>query len=117
MVDLNDLIPPGSSLELVYGEHINDRGEILGIGVPAGVAPIDVETKGHAFVLIPDEDNINLSAWDSTSPVDAQAANISAERKARARAAAKETIEKYLQTRQSRINPGRLQKSTKFKPE
>lgn len=118
MVDLNDLIPPGSSLELIYGEHINDRGEILGIGVPAGVAPIDVETKGHAFVLIPDDDNANISAsGDTRSPVDTQDANISAEKKAQARAAAKEMVEKYLRTRKSRLSLGRLQKSTRFKPE
>lgn len=53
MVDLNTLIPAGSSLELIYAEAINDAGEIIGIGVPHGVAPEDVETLGHAYALIP----------------------------------------------------------------
>jgi probable HAF family extracellular repeat protein len=53
MLDLNALIPANSSLHLVYGEAINDAGLIAGIGVPPGVSPQDVETLGHAFVLIP----------------------------------------------------------------
>lgn len=53
MVDLNTLIPPDSGLQLVYAEAINDAGEIVGIGVPPGVSPADVETLGHAYVLIP----------------------------------------------------------------
>ena len=53
MFDLNALIPPNSSLHLVYGEAINDAGVIAGIGVPPGVSPSDVETLGHAFVLVP----------------------------------------------------------------
>jgi hypothetical protein len=36
--------------------QINDRGEIAGFGVPPGVPPEDYETKGHAYVLIPDGD-------------------------------------------------------------
>ena len=66
MVDLNTLIPPGSSLQLVLiGPYsfspgpgpINDRGEIGGTGVPPGVDPRDVQTKGHAFLLIPCDEN------------------------------------------------------------
>jgi probable HAF family extracellular repeat protein len=53
MVDLNTLIPHDSGLQLVYGEAINDAGEIVGIGVPPGVSPLDVEVLGHAYVLIP----------------------------------------------------------------
>jgi|SRR5215813_11743557 len=61
-----------------------------------------VETKGHAFVLIPDEDNADFSAnGSSTAAADAQDANISVERKARARAAAREMIDRYLQIGQS----------------
>src|SRR5262249_28744029 len=56
MVDLNTLIPPNSGLQLVYAEAINDAGEIVGIGVPPGVSPVDVETLGHAFVLLPERD-------------------------------------------------------------
>ena len=34
MVDLNTLIPPGSSLQLKFAYAINDRGEIVGTGLP-----------------------------------------------------------------------------------
>jgi probable HAF family extracellular repeat protein len=56
MVDLNTLIPPNSGLQLVYAEAINDAGEIVGIGVPPGISPADVEVLGHAFVLVPEID-------------------------------------------------------------
>jgi probable HAF family extracellular repeat protein len=56
MVDLNTLIPANSSLTLVFAETINERGEIGGTGVPAGCAPKDTSTCGHAFLLIPDGD-------------------------------------------------------------
>jgi probable HAF family extracellular repeat protein len=64
MIDLNTRIPSGSSLQLVYAEAINDRGEITGIGVPAGVSPMDVESQGHAFVLIPldETDDVDSAA-------------------------------------------------------
>jgi probable HAF family extracellular repeat protein len=53
MVDLNTLIPAGSSLQLTYAVAINERGEIAGFGVPPGVLPEEYETKGHAYILIP----------------------------------------------------------------
>lgn len=53
IVDLNALVPAGSPLQLVEPEAINDRGEIAGNGVPAGVAPGDVNSLAHAFLLIP----------------------------------------------------------------
>jgi hypothetical protein len=61
MVDLNTLVPADSTLHLVYAEAINDAGEIVGIGVPPGVSPVDVERLGHAYVLIPDEGAGGLS--------------------------------------------------------
>jgi probable HAF family extracellular repeat protein len=57
MVDLNTLIPSGSSLQLTYAVAVNDRGEIAGFGVPAGCAPQDVDLCGHAYVLIPCDEN------------------------------------------------------------
>jgi probable HAF family extracellular repeat protein len=53
MVDLNTLIPANSPLHLTFAERINDRGEICGTGVPPGVSVDDVESLGHAFLLIP----------------------------------------------------------------
>ena len=65
MVDLNNLIPPGSSLQLTFAVAINDHGEIAGFGVPAGCAPQDVDFCGHAYVLIPcDENHRDIAGCD-----------------------------------------------------
>jgi probable HAF family extracellular repeat protein len=63
IVDLNSVIPPGSSLELVEAFNINERGEILGAGVPPGVPPTgdEVDTVGRLFLLIPCESERNHS--------------------------------------------------------
>jgi len=50
MVDLNTLIPPGSSLYLTDPVTINDRGEVAGDGV-------DANGNVHAFLLIPCDEN------------------------------------------------------------
>jgi probable HAF family extracellular repeat protein len=50
MVDLNTLIPANSGLELVAADNINERGEIVGVGVPARCF---VDFCGHLFLLIP----------------------------------------------------------------
>ena len=57
MVDLETLIPSGSSLQLAIAAEINDRGEISGIGVPPGVSLANFVTEGHAFLLIPCDEN------------------------------------------------------------
>jgi hypothetical protein len=49
--DLNKLVPPGSALQLVWANFINDTGEIVGVGLPSGCGNTD--TCGHAYVLIP----------------------------------------------------------------
>ena len=64
MVDLNTLIPAGSSLQLVRAKAINDSGEIAGEGVPPGCAVQDLDSCGHAFVLIPCDDD---GCGDSTA--------------------------------------------------
>ena len=56
LVDLNTLIPRSSTLTLVWAVNINDRGEIAGLGVPAGCQPADYLLCGHAFLLTPDGD-------------------------------------------------------------
>jgi probable HAF family extracellular repeat protein len=56
MVDLNTLIAPNSSLQLTFAFAINDRGEIVGTGLPPGCAPQNIEFCGHAFVLVPCDD-------------------------------------------------------------
>ena len=53
MVDLNNLVPADSTLHLVFADQINDRGEIAGTGLPPGVPYEDIQTRGHAFLLIP----------------------------------------------------------------
>jgi probable HAF family extracellular repeat protein len=65
MVDLNTLIPPGSSLELTFAFAISDRGEIVGVGVPQGCAPEQIDFCGHAFVLLPcDEHHPGIESCD-----------------------------------------------------
>ena len=48
-------------MQLVDPLSINDRGEIAGIGVPAGCPILADAACGHAFVLIPcDDDHQNV---------------------------------------------------------
>jgi hypothetical protein len=51
IIDLNAVIPAGSNLFLANAFNINDRGEILGLGLPPGVQNGDF--GGHDFLLIP----------------------------------------------------------------
>jgi probable HAF family extracellular repeat protein len=66
MVDLNSLIPPGSSLKLLFPMAINDRGEIAGVGLPPGCTNTDDGGEcGHAFLIIPcDENHPDLEGCD-----------------------------------------------------
>jgi probable HAF family extracellular repeat protein len=57
MVDLNSLIPAYSPLELSHAFVITDSGEIAGLGVPSGCDPSNDFVCGHAYVLIPCDDN------------------------------------------------------------
>ena len=75
IVDLRSLVSSGPDLQLVYTIGINDRGEIAGTGVPAGLSTaLDQDTNSHAFVLIPcDENHPNIEGCDYNI-VDASAA-------------------------------------------
>jgi probable HAF family extracellular repeat protein len=65
MVDLNSLIPADSPLELSHAFVITDRGEIAGLGVPSGCDPSNDFVCGHAYVLIPcDDDHPSLEGCD-----------------------------------------------------
>jgi probable HAF family extracellular repeat protein len=65
VIDLNAAIPPNSSLQLVEPFNINDRGEIVGRGLPAGCDDGDV--CGHIFLLIPCNDVEGQSCQDNAA--------------------------------------------------
>ena len=75
MVDLNTLIPQGSSLQLLYPITINERGEISGNGIPKGLPTGgDQGAFQHAFLLIPcDEDHADVEGCDYDT-IDAETA-------------------------------------------
>jgi probable HAF family extracellular repeat protein len=58
MVDLNSLISNKSGFDItaaVAAVYINDQGEIIGKGTPAGCD--DADTCGHVYLLIPCDEN------------------------------------------------------------
>ena len=57
IIDLSSQIPHDSRLRLVLAQQINNRGEIVGLGLPPGIPLSDFEFHGHAFVLIPCDEN------------------------------------------------------------
>jgi len=64
MVDLNNLIPPNSSLSLSAAWNIDEEGEIVGVGVPPG-GSTNTDFVGHLFLLIPcDENHPNVEGCD-----------------------------------------------------
>jgi len=79
MIDLNTLIPAGSTLELTFALAINERGEIAGFGSPSGCAPENAGACGHAYLLIPcDDDHRGVEGCDYNM-VDASALAAGAE--------------------------------------
>jgi len=76
ILDLNTLIPSGSSLQLAVARNINDRGEIVGDGVPPG-APTN-SFADHGFLLIPcDENHPNIESCDYTLVEESATATVS----------------------------------------
>lgn len=66
IIDLNAAIPSNSSLFLVEPDNINERGEIVGRGLPAGCDNTDL--CGHVFLLIPCAAGQGCEGNDGISP-------------------------------------------------
>jgi probable HAF family extracellular repeat protein len=72
MVDLDTLIPADSGASLFEADNLNEQGEIVASGLPAGCA--DRFSCGHIYLLTPcDENHSNVEGCDY-SLVDAPAA-------------------------------------------
>jgi probable HAF family extracellular repeat protein len=50
IVDLNNLVPPGSGLQLIEAHQINDRGQIA-------IGALDANGNNHSVLLIPCDEN------------------------------------------------------------
>jgi hypothetical protein len=74
IVDLNTAIPPNATLQLVETDNINDRGEIVGRGLPTGCGNPDL--CGHVFLLIPC-DAAGAQSCQSNADSNAQASSAS----------------------------------------
>ena len=57
MTALDALVPPGASLKLSHALSITDHGEIVGIGAPPGCPRSQDDVCGHAYVLVPCDEN------------------------------------------------------------
>src|SRR5262249_24565849 len=57
IVNLNDLVPPDTSFKLLFPMAINDRGEITGTADLPGCPDDDGGLCGHAFIIIPCDEN------------------------------------------------------------
>jgi probable HAF family extracellular repeat protein len=70
LTDLNTFLPPRANLQqLTDAYNINDRGEIVGLGVPAGCT--DEFACGRVFVLIPCDENHSDIGGCSNEPFEA----------------------------------------------
>ncbi|HKN70899.1 MAG TPA: hypothetical protein VJX30_07715 [Terriglobales bacterium] len=63
IVDLDTLISSNNGFSITEAAYINDQGEIIGLGAPAGCD--DTDTCGHDYLLIPcDEKHPGLEGCD-----------------------------------------------------
>lgn len=69
MFDLNALIPPNSNLQLLEADAINDKGVIVGQGVPQGVSSSDFTRMGRVFLLIPVGKEDSLAAASGVATI------------------------------------------------
>ncbi len=60
MIDLNDLLPPGSGWELTQAEDINEVGQIVGWG--------DIGGNTRGFLMTPDSDDDGIGDPDDNCP-------------------------------------------------
>jgi len=74
IIDLSAAIPPNATLQLVETDNINDRGEIVGRGLPTGCG--DPNLCGHVFLLIPC-DAAGAQSCQTNAGVNAEASSAS----------------------------------------
>jgi probable HAF family extracellular repeat protein len=72
IVDLNALIPAGSSLELADPYAIRDNGEIAGIGIAPGSGCENANACGVAFVLRPTDELVTETSGATTQRVNSR---------------------------------------------
>ena len=92
IIDLNAAIPTSSSLQLIEPFNINDHGEIVGRGLPAGCDNPDL--CGHVFLLIPCAAGQGCEGTDGSARTNSPAITTNAATKSQRRHMTKEFVAK-----------------------
>jgi probable HAF family extracellular repeat protein len=100
VINLNEAIPPNSSLDLLDVYNINDRGEIVGRGLPPGCD--DLDKCGHVFLLIPC-DNAVTQGCDSKSDLSARTGSSAIAKKAVTSTERREMTRKFVAQLRARL--------------
>jgi probable HAF family extracellular repeat protein len=112
MIDLNAFVPEGSTLQqLTDAFNINDRGEILGVGLPPGIPPGEV--GGHVFLLIPcgdESESCRAAGRIAVTSTGAAAATVRSSSRDAREERLPTTIERMLNRLQGKQPPFRNQK-------